>query len=87
MYNKGCGEGDGCPTRDPLLCPASARQLSLCSGLFAVPSLATLLRCFAVIAVSEHEADFELEEVAILREKHRPQPTPGPTTSLFDRFY
>ena len=56
-------------------------------GSFAVPSLATLLRSFAVIAVSEHEADYELEEVAILRGKHRLQPTPGPTTSSFDRFY
>ena len=46
MYNEGCDEGDGCPTRDPLPRPAPARQRSLCSGAFAHPSLANLLRCF-----------------------------------------
>ena len=56
MYNDGCGEGNGCPTRDPLHWPAPSRQLSLCSGLFADPPLATLLRYFVVTAVSEHEA-------------------------------
>ena len=76
IYNKGCGLGDGCPTRDPLPWPAPARQRSLCSGAFAHPSLATLLQCFAVIAIPEYEADDELYAVAILREKPRPQP-PG----------
>ena len=71
MYSKGFDQihastTDGCPTRDPLPRPAPARQRSLCSGAYAHPSLAALLRCFAVIAVSEHEADDELEESAIL---------------------
>ena len=36
--------------------PAPARQLSVCSGSYADPSLATLLRCFAVktLAVSQY---------------------------------
>ena len=37
-------EGDGRPTRDPLPRPAPARQRSLCSGAYAHPSLADLLR-------------------------------------------
>ena len=39
-----------------------------------------LLCCGVLLAVSEHEADDKLEAVASLREKSRPQPTPGPTT-------
>ena len=75
-YNEGWGEGDVCPTRDSLPpWSAPARQLSLCSGSFADPSLATLLlQCFTVIDISEHEADDELEAVAIPREKPRPKP-------------
>ena len=53
MYNEGFDQGDGCPRRDPLPRPAQVRQWSLCSGVFAHPQLAALLRCFAVIAVSE----------------------------------
>ena len=43
-----------------------------------------LLCCGVLLAVSEHEADDELEAVAILRGKPRPQPR-GPTTP--DRAY
>ena len=76
MCNEGCdqgNQGNGCPTRDPLTRLAPVHQLSLCSGAFAHPSLARLLRCFAVktIAVSENELEDELEEVVILTDKPR----------------
>ena len=50
-----------------------------------------LLCCGVLLAVSEHEADDGLEAVASLREKLRPQPTPGLTTprssAVFFRRY
>ena len=88
-YNKGCGEGDGCPTRDPLPWPTPARQLSLRSGSFPDPSLATVYSaavfcCY--IVVSEHEADDKLEAVVILRGKPRPQPQVPRTPSVQQYF-
>ena len=56
----------------------------LCSGLFADPSLATLLQCFAVIAVSKHDADDELEAGAILTEN--PPTTPRRSTVFWRRY-
>ena len=71
MYNEGAG--DGCPTKDPQRRPAPpVRQRSLYSGMSAYPC--RLLLCYGLLlVVSKDEVDDELEEVAILTEKPRPQ--------------
>ena len=46
----------------------------ICRSIRMIACYCPLLRCFAVITVSEHEADDELEAVAVLRGKPRPQP-------------
>ena len=57
IYNEGCDEEDGCPTRDPLPRPALARQRSLCPGAYAHLSLAALLRAkFKRCRVTAHSS-------------------------------
>ena len=81
MYNEDCQRVE-CTTNDPLPRPPPARQLSLCSAVFVHPSL--VLFCGVLLAVSEDEADDELEEVAILTEKLRSQDRGPHNSQTFD---